>query len=47
VVALGMFEQLECPDAIAFVEGTSGRGPGSTPPVIAPAAQPSPREASR
>jgi hypothetical protein len=34
-VSLGMFEQLECPDAIGFVEGTSGRGPGSEPPTLA------------
>ena len=33
-VALGMFEQLQCPDAIGFVEGESGRGPGATPPAI-------------
>ncbi len=33
-VALGMFEQLQCPDAIGFVEGTSGRGPGSSPPDL-------------
>ena len=42
VATLGMFEQLQCPDAIGFVEGTSGRGPGATPPELAPneAAQP-------
>jgi hypothetical protein len=34
-VSLGMFEQLDCPDAIGFVEGTSGRGPGSEPPALA------------
>lgn len=30
--SLKEFERLSCPDAVAFVEGSSGRGPGSPRP---------------
>ncbi len=35
-VSLGLFEQLECEDAIGFIEGEGGRPPGSSPPDLAP-----------